>query len=461
MTRRAPPLVRAFGRDADSSRAVPLDRLLARAPTAAVFMPERDGAFGEDLVRRLRTRGFATYELRMGATVGDVLHAARATPPNTAVVYVHYTPGAYHLSALLAGVLRWKGQGCFVVLCRSGAFASSRQRLAYAAVRSQADLELPAADADASLAAWSPRKVPQPSWLARVWRPRTSPGRLDQLLPLLRCPTCRSELRAEGEALRCGGCGRRHPIVDGIPVLLPQGAVAQVEQEEHAYTAGDAYNVGADENRAWLEIGLYKRDLVAKLLHGRVPRASIDVGCGDWGLHQDVFAAVGTRLAVAGDVSLKLVRHARDHASAPLRVHHLVFSAEALPFREDVFDLVYCSEVLEHLDHPDRALAEMARVGGGGRCILTVPNEKLVGKLESGHVQTFGFDDFLTLVRKRVDVARTLGVFLWRGGDVSSLARTLAGTARLKAYLKLGEHAPRRSLSIMVDGMLRPLKGRG
>ncbi len=455
MTRRAQPLARTYARDVELGRSVPLDRLLARAPTAAVFMPRGEAAFGEDLVCRLRVRGFATYELKMGPTLGDVLHAARATPPDTAVVYVHYVPGAYHLSALVAGVLRWKGQGCFVVLCRGGAFASPRQHLAYAALRLLVDLELPAADAGVALAAWSPRRVPRPSWLARAWRPRSGSARLEELIPLLCCPTCRSDLRAEPDALRCNGCGQRHPIVDGIPVLLPPGAIAQVEQNEDAYAAGDAYNVGADENRAWLEIGLYKRDLVARLLHRRVPRASIDVGCGDWGLHQDVFAAVGTQLAVAGDVSLKLVRHARDHASAPLRVHHLVFSAEALPFRADVFDLAYCSEVLEHLEHPDRALAEMARVAGGGRSILTVPNEQLVGKLETGHVQTFGFDDFLTLVRGHVDVARTWGVFLWRAPDVNALARTLGGTLRLKLYLKLGESAPRRSLSILTDGTLR------
>ena len=97
----------------------------------------------------------------------------------------------------------------------------------------------------------------------------------------------------------------------------------------HAYAAGDAYGCGAEANRAWLEIGLWKRDRVAALLRRRVPRASIDVGCGDWGVHHDVFDAVGSELAVAGDVSLKLVRHARDHATAPHRVHYLVFSAEA------------------------------------------------------------------------------------------------------------------------------------
>jgi uncharacterized protein YbaR (Trm112 family) len=34
------------------------------------------------------------------------------------------------------------------------------------------------------------------------------------------CPVCRQTLHLEGLTVRCLGCGRRYPIVDGIPVLL-------------------------------------------------------------------------------------------------------------------------------------------------------------------------------------------------------------------------------------------------
>jgi uncharacterized protein YbaR (Trm112 family) len=41
---------------------------------------------------------------------------------------------------------------------------------------------------------------------------------------MLACPVCRQSLAAEGHAvverIRCMGCGRRYPIVDGIPVLI-------------------------------------------------------------------------------------------------------------------------------------------------------------------------------------------------------------------------------------------------
>jgi uncharacterized protein YbaR (Trm112 family) len=40
------------------------------------------------------------------------------------------------------------------------------------------------------------------------------------ILDQLACPACMGELRLDGERLICAGCGRRYPIVDGIPVLI-------------------------------------------------------------------------------------------------------------------------------------------------------------------------------------------------------------------------------------------------
>lgn len=45
-----------------------------------------------------------------------------------------------------------------------------------------------------------------------------------------------------------------------------------------------------------------------------------------------------------------------------------------LPYAKDAFDVVLCMEVLEHLKHPARALAELARVSSS-HLIITVPNE--------------------------------------------------------------------------------------
>jgi len=43
-------------------------------------------------------------------------------------------------------------------------------------------------------------------------------------LRLLVCPVCHCSLRPEAEAIRCTGCSRRYPLVDGIPVLIESRA---------------------------------------------------------------------------------------------------------------------------------------------------------------------------------------------------------------------------------------------
>jgi len=48
---------------------------------------------------------------------------------------------------------------------------------------------------------------------------------------------------------------------------------------------------------------------------------------------------------------------------------------QRLPFDDDSFDLIWCSEVIEHLEKPDFALSELRRVTKpGGLLVLTTPN---------------------------------------------------------------------------------------
>ncbi len=47
-----------------------------------------------------------------------------------------------------------------------------------------------------------------------------------------------------------------------------------------------------------------------------------------------------------------------------------------LPYPDNIFDLVVCSEVLEHLEKPKEAIMEMGRVlKNGGTLVMTTPNE--------------------------------------------------------------------------------------
>ena len=45
-----------------------------------------------------------------------------------------------------------------------------------------------------------------------------------ELLEILACPLCKTEVRLEGEKIVCTRCGRRYPIKDDIPIMLVEEA---------------------------------------------------------------------------------------------------------------------------------------------------------------------------------------------------------------------------------------------
>lgn len=41
---------------------------------------------------------------------------------------------------------------------------------------------------------------------------------------ILACPACHGNLRFESDSPVCERCGRRYPVIDGIPVLIAERA---------------------------------------------------------------------------------------------------------------------------------------------------------------------------------------------------------------------------------------------
>lgn len=92
-----------------------------------------------------------------------------------------------------------------------------------------------------------------------------------------------------------------------------------------------------------------------KYLEGRL----IDVGCGT----KQYEGALGER--VTEHMGL-------DHEESPhgLRKVDLIGTAYDIPVEDDSFDSLLCTEVLEHLEEPSRAIAECRRVLKPGGCAL-------------------------------------------------------------------------------------------
>ncbi|HZZ20307.1 MAG TPA: class I SAM-dependent methyltransferase [Opitutaceae bacterium] len=96
----------------------------------------------------------------------------------------------------------------------------------------------------------------------------------------------------------------------------------------------------------------------------------IEVGCGDGSFTRDLSALSSSVTAI--DISeLQIEENARSMPAIRFRQHDV---AEPFPFADGSFDVVWCSEVLEHLFNPLFAMQEMHRIlKPGGRLLLTVP----------------------------------------------------------------------------------------
>ncbi len=87
----------------------------------------------------------------------------------------------------------------------------------------------------------------------------------------------------------------------------------------------------------------------------------LDVGCGG-GLLAEELSRLGYRVTGV-DPSAPSLETARAHAGQEgLEIEYAVATGEELPFGDESFDVVYCCDVLEHVESLERTIAESARV---------------------------------------------------------------------------------------------------
>ncbi len=100
----------------------------------------------------------------------------------------------------------------------------------------------------------------------------------------------------------------------------------------------------------------------------------LDAGCGT-GLNLAGLPAGSVGIDL-NPRNLKLVRRRLPHQVA------VEGDIEDMPFKDESFGTVVCTEVLEHIPYPEKALSEIGRVlRPGGVLIGSVPSRSLVWKL--------------------------------------------------------------------------------
>ena len=117
-------------------------------------------------------------------------------------------------------------------------------------------------------------------------------------------------------------------------------------------------------------IGKYEQDMrqraVVELLNPTKNEIILDVGCGN---ARDiiVFASSGAE-SIGIYLSSGMIKEGRkDIAKIGVeKIDLIVGSGTNLPFKEETFDKISCSETIEHIPNYEDAIAEMNRVLRGG-----------------------------------------------------------------------------------------------
>ncbi|MDA3937156.1 MAG: class I SAM-dependent methyltransferase [Actinomycetota bacterium] len=171
------------------------------------------------------------------------------------------------------------------------------------------------------------------------------------------------------------------------------------------------------------------REKVLDRIESRQPARLLEVGCGQGWLLASIAEVLPDTQLVGIDVREETIEFARSLVpSAQL----IVANGERLPFADGEFDLVVCSEVLEHVDEPRQVLAEIDRVGRG-RAVLSVPHEPLFwganllrGKYLSsfgncpGHIHHWSRRGFRLMLAKRYPTVEVETSFPWLIAEVWS-----------------------------------------
>jgi len=207
------------------------------------------------------------------------------------------------------------------------------------------------------------------------------------------------------------------------------------EVESNSFVAGERTRTGDDIVAGNVYDKYHAKNPVARYLMGGFmrafdslfqPRAGdsiLEVGCGEGHLLDHMQSQWCGRLFSGLDLAHSVVRQARDEI--PMEVSIMQASAYQLPWRDGTWDIAVACEVLEHLDHPEMALAELRRVCRRG-CLVSVPREPIwrganmvrfryLSRLGNtpGHVQHWGRRGFVDMVGKHFAVEEVRNPFPW------------------------------------------------
>jgi ubiquinone/menaquinone biosynthesis C-methylase UbiE len=128
---------------------------------------------------------------------------------------------------------------------------------------------------------------------------------------------------------------------------------------------------------------------ILKVIDIRREDCVIEIGCGAG----NVIEKASPCKLFGVDISSSVLRKASQKLNE--KVHLFQADAQNLPFKDNSFTYIICSEVLEHLLDPSVAIKEMVRIlKTQGAVVLSVPHESMINRIK-GILIRFGIFEWL------------------------------------------------------------------
>ncbi len=153
----------------------------------------------------------------------------------------------------------------------------------------------------------------------------------------------------------------------------------------------------------------------------------LDAGCASG--RQVFLSANHCQKAYGIDISPTFIDFANKHKTSikSTNTDFRVGGVDAIPFVNDTFDVVICSEVIEHVLDMEKALSEIWRVTKpGGRILITVPNMNGDGTVIGRFLRALGMRRFTPIQEFSMDAIAKHGDAHVREFTLKELLKTLS-----------------------------------
>lgn len=198
-------------------------------------------------------------------------------------------------------------------------------------------------------------------------------------------------------------------------------------EKEHAKLNEEKWDLDAEgyDNRGSSSYLRSMQEKIVSLLDLKKGQRLLDLGCGTGRALRYASSLINGQGEFYGiDISSKMIEIAKANASDK-NMHFYKTNSDKLPFKNNFFDLIMCSNSFHHYYSPDKVLKETYRVlKPKGRIYILDPTADtliikviewlLLKRIEKGHVKLYSTKEYKSLFEKAgLQYIKSVAVAKW------------------------------------------------